>query len=318
MRSPDLALEMRAARPIASIELRERVLEVAAREQPRRERRFSLPPLRRVALVAAPAVLALAIGGALVHGLASSGDKPAQIPAVVDRLGGQTTHSSGARLASPKARAILPNTPTRLQQYGASMRIQVKNLGALSDATKRAMHFARFVGGYVAYIRYSSPAHEQGSASLVVRVPIDRVQDVIEEYSNLGTIVSQKISVVDVTNAVEEQAREIARLKGEIARLKPGPERSALQARLDYLTKRKAATVRRAQLARVALVLTTKKQAAAATGRFDRTLSDAGSVLLREAEILLYALIVAGPLLLLGGAIVAAGRYRDRRLFQRS
>ena len=318
MRSPDLALEMRAARPIASIELRERVLEVAAREQPRRERRFSLPPLRRVALVAAPAVLALAIGGALVHGLASSGDKPAQIPAVVDRLGGQTTNSSGARLASPKARAILPNTPTRLQQYGASMRIQVKNLGALSDATKRAMHFARFAGGYVAYIRYSSPAHEQGSASLVVRVPIDRVQDMIEEYSNLGTIVSQKISVVDVTKAVEEQAREIARLKGEIARLKPGPERSALQARLDYLTKRKAATVRRAQLARVALVLTTKKQAAAATGRFDRTLSDAGSVLLREAEILLYALIVAGPLLLLGGAIVAAGRYRDRRLFQRS
>ena len=318
MRSPDLALEMRAARPIASIELRERVLEVAAREQPRRERRFSLPPLRRVALVAAPAVLALAIGGALVHGLASSGDKPAQIPAVVDRLGGQTTNSSGARLASPKARGILPNTPTRLQQYGASMRIQVKNLGALSDATKRAMHFARFVGGYVAYIRYSSPAHEQGSASLVVRVPIDRVQDVIEEYSNLGTIVSQKVSVVDVTKAVEEQAREIARLKGEIARLKPGPERSALQARLDYLTKRKAATVRRAQLARVALVLTTKKQAAAATGRFDRTLSDAGSVLLREAEILLYALIVAGPLLLLGGAIVAAGRYRDRRLFQRS
>jgi hypothetical protein len=291
---------------------------VAAREQPRRERRFSLPPLRRVALVAAPAALALAIGGAFVHGLASSRDKPAQIPTVVDRLEGQTTNSSGARLASPKARAILPNTPTRLQQYGASMRIQVKNLGALSDATKRAMHFARFVGGYVAYIRYSSPAHEQGSASLVVRVPIDRVQDVIEEYSNLGTIVSQKISVVDVTKAVEEQAREIARLKGEIARLKPGPERSALQARLDYLTKRKAATVRRAQLARVALVLTTKKQAAAATGRFDRTLSDAGSVLLREAEILLYALIVAGPLLLLGGAIVAAGRYRDRRLFQRS
>ena len=318
MRSPELALELRGARPIASTELRERVLEVAAREQPRRERRFSLPPLRRVALVAAPAALALAIGGAFVHGLASSRDKPAQIPTVVDRLEGQTTNSSGARLASPKARGILPNTPTRLQQYGASMRIQVKNLGALSDATKRAMHFARFVGGYVAYIRYSSPAHEQGSASLVVRVPIDRVQDVIEEYSNLGTIVSQKVSVVDVTKAVEEQAREIARLKGEIARLKPGPERSALQARLDYLTKRKAATVRRAQLARVALVLTTKKQAAAATGRFDRTLSDAGSVLLREAEILLYALIVAGPLLLLGGAIVAAGRYRDRRLFQRS
>ena len=198
------------------------------------------------------------------------------------------------------------------------MRIQVKNLGALSDTTKRAMRFARLVGGYVAYVRYSSPAHDRGSASLVVRVPIDRVQDVIEEYSNLGTILSQKISVVDVTKAVEEQAREIARLKTEIARLKPGLQRSALQARLDYLTKRKAATVRRAQLARVALELTTKMTAAAASGRLDRTLDDAGGVLLREAELLVYALIVGGPLLLLGGAVIAAGRVRDRRLFERS
>jgi hypothetical protein len=47
-------------------------------------------------------------------------------------------------------------------------------------------------------------------------------------------------------------------------------------------------------------------------------MSDAGDVLLREAEILLYALIVAGPLLLLGAGIIAAARVRDRRLFERS
>ena len=47
-------------------------------------------------------------------------------------------------------------------------------------------------------------------------------------------------------------------------------------------------------------------------------MSDAGGVLLREAEILAYALIVAGPLLLVGAAFIAAGRLRDRRLFQRS
>ena len=94
---------------------------------------------------------------------------------------------------------------------------------------------------------------------------------------------------------------------------------SAEKARLDYLTKLKAATVRRAEFARVKLELTTKpKQAAAATGRFDRTMSDAGGVLLREGEILLYALIVGGPLLLLGAALIAAGRLRDRRLFERS
>src|SRR6476659_4951112 len=172
MLSPELALELRAARPGASPELRERVLEVASREQ-RRAPRFTLPPLRRVALVAAPAVLALAVGGALVHGLASSGDKSArQTLAPAKGLEGQNTNSGGVRLATPKARAIVPSTPTRLQQYGALMRIQVKNLGALSDTTKRAMRFARLVGGYVAYIRYSSPAHDRGSASLVVRVPI--------------------------------------------------------------------------------------------------------------------------------------------------
>jgi len=218
----------------------------------------------------------------------------------------------------------LPKSTSRLQQYGAFMRLQVKDLDALSDTTKRAMRFARVVGGYVAYVRYSSPAHGQGSAALIVRVPIDRVQDVIEEYSNLGTILSQKVSVVDVTKAVEEESREIARLQFLIARLEAGgvtpAERYRLneaKARLDYLTKHKAATVRRAQFARVTLELTTKPKHAAAAGRFDRTMSDAGGILVREAEVLLYALIVAGPLLLVGLGAVAFGRMQRRRFEDR-
>jgi hypothetical protein len=84
-----------------------------------------------------------------------------------------------------------------------------------------------------------------------------------------------------------------------------------------------ARLLRSAQLARITLSLTTPdKQAAAAPSRFDRTLDDAGSVLLRELEILLYALVVAGPLLLLGGAGIAAGRAQrrrsDRRLLERA
>src|SRR5262249_25374376 len=328
MLSPELASQLRAARPVASSKLRQRVLEVAARERPSRNPRFALPPLRRLAIVAVLAALAVAVSGALVHGLVSSGPNgrkaTAVPPSTVPIPSGKESALAPARQPSSGA---LPNTQqARLQQYGAYLRLQVKDLGALSDATKRAMRFARDVGGYVAYVRYSSPAQGQGSASLVVRVPVDRVQDVIEESSSLGTILSQKVNIVDVTKAVEEQAREIARLKGQIARIEAGgvtpQERyrlAELKARLDYLTKHRAATVRRAQFARVALELATKPKhhAAASTSRFDRTMNDAGGVLVREAEILLYALIVAGPLLLLGLGVVALGRIQRRRFENR-
>ena len=340
MLSPELATELHGARPAASTELRERVLEIAAREQPARPRRFSLPPLRGLALVAAPAALAVALSGALIHGLIHSGSQAGKTSlAQHGRASGvekaPTATPGQPQLALPThaakgtpevlRNAAVPNVASRLQQYGASLGLQVKNLDELSEATKRAMRFARLIGGYIAYVRYTTPAHGRGAASLIARVPVDRVQDVIEEYSNLGTILSQRISVVDVTKAVEEEAREIARLKTQVARIEAGgvtageePRLAALKAWLDYLTKRKAATVRRAQFARIALELRTKPtHGAAGTSRFDRTMSDAGGVLLREAEILLYALIVAGPLLLLGAVFLGAGRLRDRRLFER-
>jgi uncharacterized protein DUF4349 len=328
MLSPELAAELRATRPVASPRLRERVLEVASGERPAPRPRFSLPPFRRLALVAVPAALAVAVSGALVHGLVSSnGRKASAVPSSTTSVYAGGTQSARARAERLPSATALPNTQqARLQQYGAFLRLQVNDVGALSDATKRAMRFARDVGGYVAYVRYSSPAHGQGSASLIVRVPVDRVQDVIEEYSNLGTILSQKVNIIDVTKAVEEQAREIVRLRAQIAQIEAGgvtPEEryrlAELKARLDYLTKHRAATVRRAQFARVALELTTKPKhrAAASNNRFDRTMSDAGGVLVREAEILLYALIVAGPLLLLGLGAVALGRMQRRRFENR-
>jgi hypothetical protein len=330
MPSPELAMELRATRPVASPVLRERVLAVAAREEPARSR-FSLPPLRRLALVAAAAALAIGVGGALVHGIVSPGPKREQVAGHATKLMAQspttTVRSVAGAAQTPKAfDSAIPNTHSRLQQYTASLRVQVKDLAALSDATKSAMRFARLLGGYVASVEYTAPRNGRGGASIVVRIPVDRVQAAVEEYSGLGTILAQHVSILDVTKAVQEQAKEIARLQADIARLEAGgvtpgerPRLNAEKARLDYLIKRKAATVRRAEFARVALDLTTKpKQSAAAAGRFQRTISDAGGVLLREAEILLYALIVAGPLLLLGGALLGAGRLRDRRLFERS
>jgi len=327
MQSPDLALELRSARPSASPELLDRVRAVAASAGSPREPRFALPPWRRLALVAAASVAVVSVSGALVYGLAHSNGEGRPRAEIAHTAGvGAKQSYAVPRTGVPEAQLALPTLPARLQQYGASLNVQVKDRAALSDATKRAMRVARLLGGYVAYVRYSAPSHGRGGASLIVRVPIDRVQDAIAEYSDLGTILAQNVSIEDVTRAVAEQAKEIARLRVQIAALEAGgvtpaerPRLEAAQARLDYLTKRRAATVRRAQLARVALELTTKpNQAAAPAGRFHRTLSSAGGVLVRELELLIYALVVAGPLLLLGAAVIAAGRARDRRLFERS
>jgi hypothetical protein len=337
MQSPELALELRAARPVASAELRQQVRALAAERTPPR-RGFVLPPLRRAALVAISVLLAVAIGGALVEGIANSGSAPGPDLA-------STLHSSGAQgsatdnfngppisgkpnLQNLQARRqfsqAIPTLPGRLQQYGAFLRVQVENVAALSDATKRALRFAQLLGGYVAYVRYTTPVGGGGAAALIVRVPVDRVQDAIQEYSSLGTILAQNVSLLDVTKQVEEQAKEIARLEAEIARLEAGTITAAVRARIEadgarlaYLTKHKAATVARAELARIALELTTKPKHAVATSRFQRTMSAAGGVLLREAELMLYALIVAGPLLLLGAAAIGGGRFTQRRRVSR-
>src|SRR5215218_376525 len=76
MSSFDVTNELRLAKPRAPERLRERVM--ALGERPVRAPRFSfsLPSrytVRRVAFVAAPAVIAVAVGGALIHGIANSG-----------------------------------------------------------------------------------------------------------------------------------------------------------------------------------------------------------------------------------------------------
>ena len=332
MQSPELALQLRAARPVASPDLRERVHAVAEQPTPVPRRRI-VWPVRRVALVAAPAVLAVALGIAVVHGLVSA-KQPAEKAARESTATVLPPGSSAAPaipvgpnrfLQKDRAATLNPTASGRLRQFGAGLRVQVGNRDELSDATKKAMRVARLLGGYVASVHYSAPRSVRGSAVIVVRVPIDRVQDAIAEYSDLGTLLAQRLAITDVTKAVNEEAKEIARIRHEIAALEVGgvsyderPRLERLQARLDFLTKRRKATVRRAELAKVSLTLVTKPKHAASTSRFHRTLSDAGDVLVRELELLVYALIVAGPLLLLGAAVIAAGRMRDRRLFERS
>src|SRR5881275_2988327 len=81
MSSPDrfdgLVDELRASKPTAPPELRERVGQL---ELPPRRTTWTIPRIsvRRAAVVLVPACLVAAVGAALIHGVANSGSKSLQ------------------------------------------------------------------------------------------------------------------------------------------------------------------------------------------------------------------------------------------------
>ena len=345
MLSPELASELRAARPVASPELRDRVLAVAARKEPQQRPRFSFPPLRRMALVGVAAALALAVGGALVHGITNSGSPAKRVSGAssgAPRVGGslsgqQLSQKERARVPQvlPKVfTGSVPNTSSRLQRYGASLRVQVKNLDALSDATKRAMRFARLLGGYVASVSQSSERGEPGEADLVLRVPVSRVEDAMIQLSALGTVLEQHVSIVDLENTVRQQRQQVRALQLQIVRLTaalrqslPADVRLRLQFQLDdarrnlrAATGARKATLREAALSRISLALTTEHAAATAThhrGRFGNAVSAAVGFLEGAGAIALAALIVLAPLALIVALVLWGVRTVRRRTADR-
>ena len=339
-----LATELRASRPAVPEGLRNRVTELVRVEpEPRREWGFRLPR-RRVAF----ALVALAIIGSFIAaGVTGLGGSKPNRDAVGGPVAGKTPVPESAQgLEKPAGvpyqrrldkDSLVPQA-TRLQRYDATLRLRVKDVDALSNATKRAMNLTRGLGGYVASVEYSTRSGRRGGATLVLRVPIVNVQTALAELTSLGTILRQQTAILDVTRRAERESRQLDKLEAELAQIKAELaagsvpterrlqlERQAVADRLAVKTlkAKRARLVRSARLARIVLTLTTPtEQAAASPGRFDETLDDAGAVLAREGEILLYALVVLGPLLAIGGVAIAAGkaqrRRSDRRLLERT
>ena len=322
----ELVQELRANRPVASTELRERVLALAPPPPPRR---FE-PNLRRLVPAVAFAGLAAAVGVATVVGVVHGSHGPSVTSAktsapVHGAVQSRETAKPPVR-ANPSAslyadkalRGVAPST-SRLQQYDASLRVRVKDQAELSRRTQQALRFTRSLGGYVVSANYSAPG-KTGTSSLALRIPIQRVQAAIAAFSAYGC-----------SSASGSRSRTCSRRSTRSASASAGcargsqaasPRRSSSATRLcsAALTRSRQATTQRAQLASVALTMAVaakQKHAAAPPGRFHRTLDDAGSVLVREFELLLYALLVAGPLLLLGGAAILASRSLRRRADQK-
>ena len=354
--------ELRAAKPVAPDSVRERVVAVARREP---EAHFALPSrfaLRRFALVAVPACLVLAVGVPVIHGLATSGSPTPQISAsrpaapeaqppawdsttVVQQVE-QVPHA--ARTLSPRIQhraagksgaARLAPSATRLQDYRASLTLRVDDLGTLSATTQKAMRTARGLGGYV--VAASLDTSKDGSSSLVFRIPINRVQQAVARFSELGTITAQNVQIMDLQSRYDRLVKQIDALSVQMAkvddkladpsltneqRVRLQQRRLRLGAELQALTTAKGQTVRQARLATVSLSLTTKKAAVADKphhkGTLGRALDDAGTILAKELSIALYALVIVGPIALLAllayFGVRATRRHADRRLLETS
>jgi hypothetical protein len=350
----ELAEKLRSTPPAPSAELRERVRVLAAAEPARASRRL---PSRRLALVLVPAILLVAIGG--IVGARERGDELAAVQTTPDfevrmppdravsgegvgraRLSplkpspSREARSAADRNAlSGQATALPPGR--RLQQYRAELRVHVRDLDELGEATRQAMRTTRSLGGYVVVADYGAPTSEDGESLLVVRVPIARVQDAIFRFSDLGTILSQQVNIQDLQagfNRTEERIRSLRRSIADVERRLAAPdltpeERANLRFRrldlrqsLSAQLRARESTLREGSLARISLTLTTREGAAPVPSRpgyFERTLRDAFSVVGKAMAWTLYVLVVAAPFLALGLLVALAERARRRRADER-
>jgi hypothetical protein len=320
MSANDVTVEtlLRAHAPSAPERLRARVLAL----EPAPARRVALPP-RRLVFVALPAALAIAVAAAVVHGVARPEKNPAahrfSATTATDSAvaGGAATQQEQLRSAKAAAPSI---QSSRLAHTDASLRLRVADGDALSDATSRATQIATSLGGYAKSVQYSD-AKDGGEATIDLRVPSANVKTAVARLSELGTIVSQQLSVTDLQDRFKRQSEQIAQLKRRVAALRAAlanpslteADKVLLRLRLTEakraLAQRRNAqsgTVKAAANASISLVIATEKAAAAvphARGRLDRMLHSALGFLALEAMIALYVLIVISPFAIAAGLV---------------
>jgi hypothetical protein len=214
----------------------------------------------------------------------------------------------------PHAVAVPSPSPNRLAHTDASIRVRVGSADELGVATTRATRIASSLGGYAQSVLYRTPQGGGGASFLELRVPAERVKQALAQLAGLGTLVSQQISIQDLTAQLQRQSAQIAELRRRVAALEaalrnpplPEGQRVLLQLRLaeskralaERLHGRKG-TLAAGATSRISLVLTTQTHAVVVPhhrGRLGRMLHSALGFLAIEGMVALFALIVASPL----------------------
>ncbi len=339
-RFDELVRELRSGEATASPELRERVRAIAQGKQESppaaRFRRFRR---RRIALVLVPVAAALA--AAVGVGVFGSGGTASKQLGAIELQKTPRSQAHGAPPPGP-SRAIpgkaaglpafsespspLPPSGSRAQIYAVDLKLRVDSL---SSTTKRAIQLTRAWGGYLVTVDYGS-GQKSGTAYLVLRVPIVRVQTAVAKLSALGTIADEHVSIQDVQGQLNKRFSQMQDLKATIAGLRAKLTDTSLTtsaraffqatlarrvAQLTKLQDQQRAQQARVSFATLSLDLQTKKAAAVVPskpGRIGQALHNIGRVLVTEVEILLYVLLIGAPFVLLA-ALLFGGRRALRR-----
>ena len=219
-------------------------------------------------------------------------------------------------------------TAGRAQRYSAQLTLSVKNIDALSNATQEALRITRDLGGYLVTASYATS--DTGVSSLTLKVPTANVQDAIVRLSGLGKIVAQQVQIDDLQGQVDELTKHETALREQIARLSArlaatdldAETRAGLEARrgaarsaLAQVRAARAQVNAEARYATIQLNVQTRESAAvpAVPSRFDGAVDRAVEILGFEALIVLYALVIVGPLALLALLVWLARRGLRRR-----
>jgi len=321
MSQPDLTRSLRAARPVAPDELRERVRLVAAQAAPPPRR---LVTWRRALVVAVPVAAAAIAAGVLLTRPTRQAEQPLpNVPAVSHG----SVAASGGVLANPALAPTIPQpSATRAQRYTASLDLRVPTVGAVSADSKRAVAIAASLGGYEQSVNVST-GKASGYADIRLRIPKTRVQEAVRRLAALGRIVSENVNVQDLQAGLNATARTIQALQRNLAALRAQTQTALVQRRILQLTARiqklqrsEASTVREARYATVALTLATPPAQPAKQHR-PGPLHGLGTAFRWIGIGLVYALAIGAPLaalaVLVWLAVCALRRRREDRLLSR-
>jgi uncharacterized protein DUF4349 len=341
--SESLLNEIRASKPVAPSTLRDRVRALSAAE-PVREPFLARFRWRQLVLVA-PVTLVLALSAATVIGLtrddtvtgggdqiaaSGAGEATTTTPAFERALQPQQNEALKGLAVPPVAAdsgAPVPPAAGQLQRYEAELRLRVDDVEALSGATKSAQRIALSHGGSIASLQYDAPSEGIGSAQITLRVPISKVQSAMTQLSALGTIVGQRYGIEDLQvqadtleSQIEATQRQIAGILGQLESTTLSDANRAVlksrlanaRAKLKGLREGLAGTRAEAKTATIYLSLTTEKIEPGAVG--GGPLDNVKDVLAWEAIGLLYAVVVAGPFIIVGFLVWLALRLRRRQV----